>query len=487
MYVENFGNPRKFLEIASRITKRKPIIALKSGRSSSGARAAASHTGALAASDATIDALLSQAGVLRARSMEELFDITMAFGAQPLPRSRRTAVITNAGGPGILIADALEAYGISVPELDATTVATLSPLLPGEASLRNPLDMIAAATPSSYRSALSAVLADPGIHAAVAIFVPPLGIRQEDVAEAIVAAAREHPRKPVLAVLMGRDGLPAGRAELRAAGIPAYIFPESAARALRALNRHREWLDRPVLPWVPLPVDRGRAEAIIAAARATGRSKLGELEALELIAAYGIPTAPARLATSATDAARIADELGFPVVLKIVSPDIVHKSDVRGIVTGVANAAEAEAGYADILQNVRRAAPDATVSGILVQRMIRGGRELIAGVTRDRLFGPLVMFGLGGIYVEAMRDVTFRIAPFGDAEARDMVTGIRGASMLAAVRGQPAVDTDAIVSVLRRISQIAEDFPEIAELDVNPLLAFADRAVAVDARVMLGD
>jgi acetyl coenzyme A synthetase (ADP forming)-like protein len=487
MYVENFGNPRTFLEIASRITRRKPIIALKSGRSSSGARAAASHTGALAASDETIDALLSQAGVLRARSMEELFDITMAFGAQPLPRSQRTAVITNAGGPGILVADALEAHGIVVPELDATTVATLSPLLPGEASLRNPLDMIAAATPSSYRSALSAVLADPGIHAAVAIFVPPLGIRQADVAEAIVAAAREHPRKPVLAVLMGRDGLPAGRAELRAAGIPAYIFPESAARALRALNRHREWLDRPVLPWVPLPADRERAEAIIAGARATGRSKLDEIEALELIAAYGIPVASARLATSGADAARIAGELGFPVVLKIVSPDIVHKSDVHGIVTGVASAAETEAGYAGILKSVRRAAPDAAVSGILVQRMVRGGRELIAGVTRDRLFGPLVMFGLGGIYVEALRDVTFRIAPFGDAEARDMVTGIRGASMLGAVRGQPSVDTNAIVSVLRRISQIAEDFPEITELDVNPLLAFADRAVAVDARVMLGD
>ena len=485
MYVENFGNPRKFLEIAGRITKRKPIIALKSGRSTAGARAAASHTGALAASDATVDALLDQAGVLRARSMEELFDMAMAFGEQSLPRSRRTAVITNSGGPGILTADALEAHGIEIPELDRSTIATLTPLLPGEASLRNPLDMIAAATPTSYRSALGAVLDDPGIDAAVAIFVPPLGIRQEDVAEAIVAAAKEHPQKPVLAVLMGRDGLPEGRAELNAAGIPAYIFPESAARALAALNRQREWLDRPVTPRTMLPVDRARARTIIDAARAESRSKLDELEALRLFEAYGIATAPARVATDAADAARIAAELGFPVVLKIVSPEIVHKSDVGGIVIGVDNAAEVELAHTRIIENVSRASRTATIHGVLVQRMIGGGRELIAGMTRDRLFGPLVMFGLGGIFVEALRDVTFRIAPIGASDAHDMIGGIRGASLLGAVRGQQAVDRDAVADVLQRISQLAVDCPEIAELDVNPLLAFPDRAVAVDARVML--
>ena len=487
MYVENFGNPRKFLELAGRITKRKPIIALKSGRSTAGARAAASHTGALAASDATVDALLAQAGVLRARSMEELFDMAMAFGEQPLPRSRRTAVITNSGGPGILTADALEAQGMEIPELARATIETLAPLLPGEASLRNPLDMIAAATSSSYRSALTAVLADPGIDAAVAIFVPPLGVRQEDVAEAIVAAAKSYPAKPVLAVLMGRDGLPEGRAELNAADIPAYIFPESAARALAALNHQREWVDRPVSQWTPLAVDRDRARRIVERARSAGVSKLDELDALELFDAYGIPTAPARLATSPAECAEVAAAVGFPVVLKIVSPEIVHKSDVGGIIVDVEDEAEAEAGFTRIAQTVRRANPEATITGVLVQGMVHGGRELIAGMTRDRLFGPLVMFGLGGIYVEALRDVTFRMAPFGDAEARDMLAGIRGAALLGAVRGQPAVDRDALVAVLRRISQLAVDFPEIGEVDVNPLLGFADRAVAVDARVMLGE
>ena len=485
MYVENFGNPRRFLEIASRITKQKPIIALKSGRSIAGARAAASHTGALAASDAAVDALLAQAGVIRARSVEELFDMAMAFGEQPLPRSRRTAVITNSGGPGILTADALEAHGMEIPELDPATVQRLVPLLPGEASLRNPLDMIAAATPTSYHTALAAVLDDPGIDAAVAIFVPPLGVRQEDVAEAIVAAAKQHPTKPVLAVLMGREGLPEGRAELNAAGIPAYIFPESAARALTALNHHREWLDRPVAAWTSLPVDRERARTIIEGARAGSRTKLDEMEALELFQAYGISTAPARIATSAEECARIAGELGFPVVLKVVSPDIVHKSDVGGIVTGVEDAAGATDGYTQLLESVGRTAPHATIAGVLVQRMVRGGRETIVGMTRDRLFGPLVMFGLGGIYVEALRDVTFRIAPFGALEARDMIAGIRGAIMLGALRGQKAVDLDALGSVLCRISQLAIDFPAIAELDANPLLAFPDGAIAVDARVLL--
>ena len=241
------------------------------------------------------------------------------------------------------------------------------------------------------------------------------------------------------------------------------------------------------MPWSPLPVDQDRARGIIDETRASRRIKLGELEALDLFAAYGIPTAPARLASSSAEAARIARELGYPVVLKIVSPDIVHKSDLGGIATGISSDAEVEASFTRIVAAIRSAAPAATISGVLVQRMVRGGRELICGMTRDRLFGPLVMFGLGGVYVEALRDVTFRMAPVGDAEARDMVGGIRGASMLGAVRGQPAVDVAAIVSVLRRISQLAVDFPEIAELDVNPLLAFGDGVVAVDARVLLGD
>ncbi|MDQ6827695.1 MAG: acetate--CoA ligase family protein [Gemmatimonadota bacterium] len=489
MYAENFGNPRKFLEIAGRITRRKPIIVVKSGRSAVGARAASSHTGALAASDAAIDALLAQAGVLRAASIEELFDLAMAFGARPLvlPCSRRVAVLTNSGGPGILAADALEALGLDVAELSASTAARLAPLFPPEASIRNPLDMIASATPAGYRAALEGLLGDPRIDAVLAIFVPPLGVKQEDVAEAIVAATRAAgDEKPVLAVLMGRQGLPEGRQELHEAGIPAYIFPESAARALAAMVKYREWLERPVGDGAPLVVDRERATRILDAAKASGLRKLAETDALALLESYGVKTAPAQLARDADDAVKLAAALGPTVVMKIVSPDIVHKSDVGGVMAGIETADDARAAFATIVANATRAHPGARVDGVLVQRMITEGREMIAGVIRDPLFGPLVMFGLGGIYVEALRDVVFRVAPLSARESSDMVLGIRSARILQGMRGKPAADTAALADALRRVAQLATDFPEIAEIDVNPLLALPDGAVAADARVILG-
>ena len=483
MYVENFGNPRRFLEIASRITRKKPIIVMKSGRSRVGARAATSHTGALAASDVAVDALLAQAGVLRAETMEGLFDMAMAFGAAPLPKSRRTVVVTNSGGPGILAADAMEAARLDLVEPADATKDKIRPLLSEEASVRNPLDMVASASPSAYRQALTFLLADAGVDAAVAIFVPPLGVRQEDVAEAIVAASRTAPAKPVIAVLMGRDGLPQGRAELHSAGIPAYIFPESAARAMAALNKYREWLERAMPDRTPLPVDTPRAAAIVARAQQEGRTKLTELESLEMLAAYGVPVAPAELATSADDAAARAARIGFPLVMKIVSPEVVHKSDVGGVKVDIGTVEEVRFGYDEIVRNVRKAVPEATVSGVLLQAMVRGGRELIAGITRDPVFGPLVMFGLGGIFVEALRDVAFRVAPLGDLDARDMTGELRGAAILSGMRGQAGVDRAALTDVLRRLSQLAIDLPDVEELDINPLLGFGDRCIGVDGRV----
>jgi acetyltransferase len=485
LYVENFGNPIRFREIASRIAKHKPIVVLKSGRSTVGARAASSHTGALAASEQAVDALLAQAGVLRATSIEELFDMAMAFTSQPLPRSRRAAVVTNSGGPGILAADAMEPQGLELVELQPATVERLRPLFPAEASLRNPLDMIASAKPSGYRAALEALLQDPGIDSVVSIFVPPLGVSQEDVAEAIVAAAATRRDKPVLAVLMGRDGLPEGRAELHKAGIPAYIFPESAARALAALARHREYAERPTHAIHRLLVDRERAACILDIVRAEKRTKLDEMEALELLDAYGIAVTPSQLAANADDAAEIAPQLGWPVAIKIVSQDIIHKSDVGGVVLGLRDADAARDAVADMFARIRQRSPDARVQGVLVQHMVEGGHETIAGVTHDPLFGPLVMFGLGGIYVEALRDVVFRVAPFDDAEAAAMVDGIRAAAILRGIRGRPAADRPALAAVLRRLSQLAADFPEIEEMDVNPLIAFESGAVAVDARVRI--
>jgi acetyltransferase len=485
MYVENFGNPRRFLEIASRVTRKKPIIVVKSGRSKVGARAASSHTGALAASDLAIDALLAQSGVLRAGSVEELFDLAMAFGGQPLPATRRVAVVTNSGGPGILAADALEAQGMAVAELDPGTVDRLRPLLPEDASLRNPLDLMASASPRGYRAALEALLADPGIDAVMSIFVPPLGVRQEDIAEAIVAAKSGQDRKPVLAVLMGRQGLPQGKAELHAVDVPAYIFPESAARSLGAMCRYREWQERPLPVPESFEVDGEAARRILGRARAEGRVRLDEIEARDLVAAYGIPTPNAVLATSETEAIRTADAMGYPVVMKIMAPVILHKSDVDGVRVGIGNAPEARDAWAEIMAGAHRARPDAAITGILIQPMVSGGRELIVGMTRDPSVGALLMFGLGGTLVEVLHDVVFRLAPISRLDAADMIRGIRSFRLLEGVRGAPPANLSALEDVLLRVSRLVTDFPEIVELDVNPVLAFADRAIAVDARVML--
>jgi acetate---CoA ligase (ADP-forming) len=487
MYVESFGNPRNFLEIAARITRHKPIIAVKSGRSRAGARAASSHTGALAASDTAVDALLAQAGVMRAGSIEELFDMAMAFGARALPRTRRTAVLTNAGGPGILAADAMETYGLELVELAAATVSELQPLFPTEASLRNPIDMVASARPVDYATALSALLRDPGVDAVLPIFVPPFAIRQEDVAKALVMGAGADASKPVIAVLMGREGLQKGRADLRDAGIPAYTFPESAARALAALNRHRERSEQPPVLPADFEVDRSTAAAIIARARAAGRDRLTTAEALAVIGAYGIPTADARLASNAEAAVSAADAIGYPVALKIQSAHIDHKSDLGGVHVGIESGAALRRIHDEMIERVKRDAPGAHVDGVLVQRMVSGGLETIVGISREPGYErcPLVMFGLGGIFVESIGDVVFGMAPLDRARAEAMVAGIRGATLLSGTRGRAAVDRGALAEALCRIGRLAEDFPEISELDVNPLIALSEGAVAVDARIRI--
>ena len=491
MYAENFGNPRRFLEIASRITRTKPIVVVKAGRSAVGARAASSHTGALAASDSAVDALIQQAGVLRAASIEELFDMAMAFSVLKPPRGRRTAVLTNSGGPGVLAADALEEQGLDLVEFRPETVARIAPLFPAEASIRNPLDMIASAHAPGYRSALGAILADPGVDAAVAIFTPPLGVRTSDVAEAIGEVGKAHREKPLLAVLMGREGLPQGKRELQESGVPAYIFPESAARALGALVRHGTRAARPpraVPDAASLGVDAPRARAIVDAARARGVRKLTELDALAVVEAYGVPTLGARVARSADEAADLADALGGgPVALKIVSPQIVHKSDVGGVRLGVVGREAVRAAFGGIVARAAEACPDATIEGVLVQRQLEGARELIVGVTRQPGFGALVMVGLGGLFVEVLRDVSFRLAPIDMQEAADMLASLRGARLLDALRGMPAVDRGRVAEVLVRVARLGADFPEIEELDVNPLLLSAGGPVAVDACVILGD
>ena len=485
MYLENFGNPRKFTRIAREITRRKPIIAVKAGRSAAGARAASSHTGALAGVDTATDALLAQCGVIRVDSVEELFDMAMAFGRVPVPKGNRVAVVTNAGGPGIIITDACEALGLSVAELSTETQARLRKNLPDEASVRNPVDMIATATPESYRLALEAVLADPNVDAAIAAFVPPLRVRQQDVARSIVEARQAQPDKPMLAVLMGRAGLPEGRAELGEAGVPAYIFPEAAARALAGMYRHRRWLDRPIGAVRSHDVDRHTVASILRRAADAGADYLERDDVLAILNAYGIATLRSARAATADAAAAAAHEIGLPAVLKIDSPDVIHKTDVGGVALDVRSEDEVRTAFNVMVTRVRERMPDAHIDGVVVEHFVRGGRETIIGVSQDPSFGPVIMFGLGGIYVEALRDVAFRVHPVSDIDAHEMVRSIRGITLLEGIRGEPPVDIAAIEDTIQRVSQLVGDNNSIIEMDINPFVALESGGIAVDARMRI--
>jgi acetyl coenzyme A synthetase (ADP forming)-like protein len=485
MYLESFGNPRRFAQIARKLTRRKPIFVVKAGRTAAGARAASSHTAALAGTDLAADVLMQQCGVIRAQTVEELFDYAMAFPRLPLPKGNRVAIISNAGGPAIILADACESSGMVVPELAPETQAAIRARVAEEASVRNPVDLIASAKADVYREVIKLVLRDPNVDAVIASFIPPLGIHAQDVALAIREAAATRRDIPVLAVMLGRNGVPAAMEELKDAGIPGYIFPESAVRALSALNRYRQWLERPEGVVQSFPVDHAAADAVIAGARREGREKLTEAEALALLDAYGIPTAPWRAVRSADEAVGAAAAVGYPVALKVMSAAIVHKSDIGGVVLGLGSEKEVCDGYARLLTRVKERTgtpPDA----VLVQRMVPGGRETIVGSTRDAKAGPLLMFGLGGIFVEVLKDVVFRVHPVSDVDAREMVREIRGHKLLEGVRGETSVDLIALEEIIQRVSQLVGDHEEILEMDVNPLVAFPDRVLALDARFRIG-
>jgi acetyl coenzyme A synthetase (ADP forming)-like protein len=506
MYLENFGNPARFVELARRISRRKPICVVKSGRTGAGQRAAASHTGALAGTELATEAVIAQSGVIRAQTVEELFDLAMAFSNQPLPRGNRVAIVTNAGGPGIIIADACEANGLTVTGLAPETERTLRSRLPEEASTRNPVDMVATATPESYEFALDCVLQDCNVDAAFAAFVPPLNVQTRDVAEAIVRVNARHPDKPLLAVLMGREGLPAGLEQLHDARVPGYIFPESAARALGAMWRYRERQQVPEGNPATFTVDDRAVATIVDRMAAHGGGKVPEPDALRILEAYGIPVTPWRFVPDENDfeklaagAANAAAALGFPVALKIVSPAVTHKTDVGGVTLGLADrTAVKEAAQAMVARVAAHAAsgdpslappPDPSVprfpapgSGLLVQSMAPAGREIIIGLTRVPRVGTMVMFGLGGVYVEVLRDVQFRLVPLLDVDARSMIEEVRMSGLLGSVRGQAARDRKALEETLLRVSQLAVRHPRIGEMDINPLFVLAQGVAAVDAR-----
>jgi acetate---CoA ligase (ADP-forming) len=467
LYLESFGNPRAFARIARRVARAKPILAMKSGTTSAGRKAASSHTAALAGSEAAVDALFRQAGVIRTRTLDELVDVASLLSAQPVPRGRRVVVLTNAGGLGILCADACDAAGLELAHLAETTREELAKVLPAEASVENPVDMLGSATEDAYRNAMPILLADPGIDALIVLFVPVVGVAEDAVGLAISRAARDANDKTVLCTFLSAKGAPAS---LRAAApVPSFSYPEAAARALGRAAERGDWLHRPAGVVPDLDVDREAAARIVAEA---GEGWLEAQQARALLEAYGLPVVPERVAADPDEAAAAAAELGFPVVVKTAAAG-AHKTESGGVVLNLGDEDE-----------VRAAA--ARIGGpVLVQKMIRGGAELLAGVVQDPVFGPLVAFGAGGVFAELIGEAQFRLAPLTDLDARELVRDGKAGTLVRGYRGAPPSDEDALVDLLLRLSQLAAAHPEIAELDLNPVLALPDGAVAVDARVKL--
>ncbi|HUN23021.1 MAG TPA: acetate--CoA ligase [Anaerolineales bacterium] len=485
IYCEELPKGPKFIETARRISKIKPIVAIKSGTTDAGSRAVSSHTGSLAGSEQAYQAAFRQAGVLRAESMEDLFDMARAFAYQPMLKGERIAIITNAGGPGILATDALERSGLSLARLKPETKLKLQQFLPSAASAANPVDVLGDARADRYRFALETVAADPNVDGILVLLTPQAMTEIEAVAHDTVAVAKQV-GKPVFGCFMGASKVLAGIEILTKGGVPNYSFPERAALMFSAMARYRQILLRPEPEFASYEVDKARVAKLIERVITEGRNTIGDLESREVLEAYGLPMPRSALARTPDEAVHLASEYGYPVVLKIASPDILHKTDVGGVKVGLRSASDVRDAYELMVMRAQRFVPDARIWGCLVQEMApAGGLEVLVGMNRDPQFGPLVTFGLGGIYVETLKDVTFRLAPFSKREAADMLGEIRAHALLDGVRGKAGVDKAAILDTLGRIGQLVQDFPQIVELDINPVLVYERGAIAIDMRLVL--
>ncbi len=483
LYIESFSDPRRFSRVAPRVGRAKPIVVVKSGRSRAGARATSSHTGAmLAASDVTVDALFQQAGVIRTDSLAEMLDVASLLANQPLPEGRRVAVLTNAGGPGIMCADACEAAGLELPPLPEEIQERLRGFLPPEASLGNPVDMIATATAAQYREAITAIAEWEGIDALVVIFVRPLLIKAEDVAAAVKESVAQLPRKiPVQAVFMSTQDR---AAMIRKGGVPTYLYPEHGANALAQVARHAEWRRRPIE--TPPSFDDARpdvAAAVIAEALKDGAGWLDFEPLTRLLDSYGIPFADWRLADDSQAAADAAEEIGGTVALKALGPEIVHKTDLGAVRLGLSGRQQVSDAAAGIDEGLRRAGLER--QRFLVQAMVEGGVEMLVGVVGDAVFGPVVACGAGGVEAELLNDISVRLSPLTPSDADEMLRSLATFPLLTGYRGAPEVDLGALRDLLLRTSAMVEAHHEIAELDLNPVLAGPSGVVALDARVRI--
>ncbi len=481
--MENIEDGRAFMEQAVKVSMKKPVIMMKAGTTPAGARAASSHTGAIAGSDQACDAAFKQSGVIRVERLDELFNLAKAFSSQELPLGPNLGIVTNAGGPGILAADACGESEMRMPTFSPDTIGELQRMLPGYASLYNPVDLLGSADADSYHRAVRIVGHDPAVNSLLVIIAPSARLKMTEVAKAVATAVAEV-NKPVFCCLMGRSNSEEARKIFADSGIPVYDFPKQAVRAMDSMHRYSAWKGRPPRTYMTPEHDIRSARSVVDAALRSGRSELVEFQARDIVTAYGLPTPESDLARSGNEAAAIAEQLGFPVVLKIASPEISHKSDIDGVRVGLTSAEDVKAAFWEITARAQRLKPDAYIAGCLVQQMASpGSREVIVGFRRDDQFGPLLMFGLGGVYVEILKDISFRLAPLSIEDAGDMVREIRSYMLLKGVKGGEPVDFEAITDVLIRMSCLAEDFPEIYEAEFNPVLVSSEEALVADARM----
>ena len=488
LYIESVVDGRKFMKACREVVPTKPIFVVKSGVSAAGARAASSHTGSLAGSDTAYDVAFKQSGVNRAENMSQLFDVASVFDDMHLPAGNRVAIVTNAGGPGIMTTDACEACGLEIAQLSRTTIELLQKELPPAASVYNPIDALGTAQPEDYALCIDAALRDENVDAVLVLVTPQAVTKEAETAKTLVESHKKYPDKPLVAVFMGGNSMVYPRIIMNDGGIPVFDFPERAVHALAELYKYtvrRDTLKDDVIP--KFKVDMKRAQKVMDSVRADGRSIMMGYESHEVAEAYGIPVARIRLATSSEEAKQIAKDLGVPIVLKIASPDIVHKSDIGGIMLGLKTQQEVEDGFMQILANTKKHVPNAIVYGVDVQEMAPKGKELIIGCSRDIQFGPLIMFGAGGIFVNYLKDIAFRLAPMSRADAGSLIGDTKMGALLTGVRGELPSDIPALEDTILKISQLVTDFEEIVELDINPVFAYekGKGICAVDVKITI--
>ena len=483
-YLEGIENGPAFIQVAQEVSKKKPIVIIKAGVTSAGAKAVSSHTGSLAGSESAYQAAFKQSGVIRAKTINELFNYALAFVKQPLPKGPRVAILTNSGGPGIIAADACDQSALQLVRLNSETAEKLRSFLPPVASFVNPIDIIGDAHFDRYDQALKVLLGASNVDAVIVILTPTATIEIKETAKAVVKHAQKT-NKPILCSFMGKMQVEKGVKYLKKHGIPNYLCPEDAVMVLEKMWQRQHWLSQPLSTYFQIQADRARVRYLLEMAKRQGRFHLTETEAREVLKAYGFSLPKTRLARTKEDAVEAAKNIGFPVVLKIVSPDISHKTDVGGVILKLETPQAVKEAFTEIMLRVKEKFPKAAIYGISVQEMIQGAKETIIGFTRDPQFGPLLMFGLGGIYVEILKDVSFRIAPIGKREALEMIREIKTYPLLRGIRGEPPTDVSALVEGILALNQMALDFPEIIEAEINPFLVRTKGSTAVDARLTI--